>query len=60
MVKTVAELGTPEVWLPSEVRAVMLRAMPLNCGVCNNSKWLVSELCGNVAIDIKISKLKST
>lgn len=36
--------GTPEVWLVSEVRTVVLESHPLTYGGCANPGWLVPEL----------------
>lgn len=39
-----------EVWVPSEVRAVLLGTMLFNGGVCANSWWLVAEFyCSTLA-----------
>ena len=37
-------LGTPELWLVSEVRGVLFRTVSLTCEICTNSGWLVLKL----------------
>ena len=50
LIKSSDGLGTLNLWLMSELRAVLLETEPLTCGVCINLGWLASELNCSIVI----------
>lgn len=50
------EIPPPNLWLASEVGAVLLEVVPLICGDDAYSSWLKSELNCSIAYDMPIGQ----